>query len=101
VRASPARPARRHRAAARRRLHRGDAERVREAVRETAPRRHPYAVRLAGHRPRSSQQIRRIQSAGRSMSSKPARPPCSMPNRRARCWTASTSPAWSGCAIVR
>ena len=51
VRSAQDRRARRHRAAACRRLYRGARQGFREADGQAAPRRHPHAVRLAGHRP--------------------------------------------------
>ena len=62
----------------------------------------PSACCSTGWSPaRSSPPIRPMRSAGRSMSSRPARPRCSPANRPASSWTASTRQPWSACAIGR
>ena len=101
VRPAQDRRARRHRAAARRRLYRGARQGFREADGQAAPGRHPHAVRLAGHRPgrrhQSGPRGARAEARRQDRQDHGARPA----NRRASCWTASTRQPWSACAIGR
>ena len=64
--------------------------------RQAAPRRAADALRLARRRPGPALQSREHRCVARSMSSRPARPRCSPPQRPARSSTASTSRRSSG-----
>ena len=101
VRPAQDRRARRHRAAARRRLYRGARQGFREADGQAAPRRHPHAVRLAGHRPGRRHQSgpcgARPEARRQDGQDHGARPA----NRPASSSTASTRQPWSACATGR